>query len=296
MTIAIELRPRGPYHLRMTLGGVRDGTLRLHDDGAELVFGTPAGPAHARVAQRSDGALQIALAAPDDPSALDRLRFLLAVDDDIAPFLALAQRDELLAGSVARARGLRAARTGTCLHALVRALAGQLVTFSDARRIERAIVQRAGRPHAGLVLSPERADLARLSAAAVAACGLAPRRAAALVRISQLLDVERLANAVPDAAAARLLRERQLGPWSVGTFFLCGLGRYDRGLVGDLGLIKLCSALLGRPADAADTAGLLERYGEWAGLASLHLLRSAGPARAVPAQQERAPRARIASA
>jgi DNA-3-methyladenine glycosylase II len=279
MTTAIELRPRGPYHLRMTLAGVRDGTLRLRDDGAELVFGTPAGPAHARVVQRSDGALQIGLAAPDDASALDRLRFLLALDDDIAPFLALAERDELLAGAVARARGLRAARTGTCLHALVRALAGQLVTFVEARRIERAIVQRAGRPHAGLVLSPERADLARLSAAAVAGCGLAPRRAAALVRISQLLDLERLFRAAPDAAAARLLRERQLGPWSVGTFFLCGLGRYDRGLVGDLGLIKLCSTLLGRRAEAEDTAELLERYGEWAGLASLHLLRSAGPAR-----------------
>jgi 3-methyladenine DNA glycosylase/8-oxoguanine DNA glycosylase len=280
----------------MTLGGVRDGTLRLHDDGAELVFGTPAGPAHARVAQRLDGALQIALAAPDDASALDRLRFLLALDDDIGPFLALAQRDELLSGPVSRARGLRAARAGTCLHALVRALAGQLVTFSEARRIERAIVQRAGRPHAGLVLSPERADLARLSAAAVAACGLAPRRASALVRISQMLDVERLASAAPDAAATRLLKERQLGPWSVGTFFLCGLGRYDRGLVGDLGLIKLCGALLGRAADAADTARLLERYGEWAGLASLHLLRSAVPVPTLPTRQERAPRARIASA
>jgi DNA-3-methyladenine glycosylase II len=288
----IELRPRSPYHLRMTLGGVRDGTLRLHDDGAELVFATPAGPAHARVGQRGDGSLAIALDAPDASCALDRLRFLLGVDDDIAPFFALAERDPLLAGPVARARGLRASRTGTCVHALVRALAGQLVTFSEARRIERGIVFRAGRAHAGLVLSPERADLARLSAAHVCASGLAPRRAAALVRISSLLDLERLSSADPDAVAARLLQERQLGPWSVGTFFLHGLGRYDRGLAGDLGLIRLCGALLGRRAEAADTARLLERYGEWAGLASLYLLRAA-PAQA---RQERVPRARTASA
>ena len=71
-----------------------------------------------------------------------------------------------------------------------------------------------------------------------------------------------------------------------------GLGRYDRGLVGDLGLIRLCSALLGRRAEAADTAGLLERYGEWAGLASLHLLRAA-PANV---RQERVAQARTASA
>jgi len=292
VTATIELRPRGPYNLRMTVGAVRDGTLRLHDDGAELVFATVAGPAHARVAQRRDGTLSIALDAPDAPCALDRLRFLLGVEDDITPFLALAQRDSLLAGPVSRARGLRASRAGTCLHALVRALAGQLVTFSEARRIERGIVFRAGRAHAGLMLSPERADLARLSAAGVCASGLAPRRAAALVRISSLLDLERLRTAEPDAVAARLLRERQLGPWSVGTFFLHGLGRYDRGLVGDLGLIKLCAALLGRRAEAEDTAKLLERYGEWAGLASLHLLRSAPAA----VRQERAPRARTASA
>jgi 3-methyladenine DNA glycosylase/8-oxoguanine DNA glycosylase len=269
---------------------VRDGTLRLIDGCAELVFATPAGPATARVAQRRDGALRVALDAPDDTAAVDRLRFLLALDDDIAPFLALAARDELLAGSVARARGLRASRAGTCVHALARAFAGQLVTFSEARRIERAIVRRAGVPHAGLVLSPERAGLARCSAADVAACGLAPRRASALVRISQRLDLERLVAADPDAVAARLLREPQLGPWSLGTFFLHGLARYDRGLVGDLGLIRLCGALLGRRAEAEDTARLLARYGEWAGLASLHLLRAAPPPRIPPPQrQSRAP-------
>jgi 3-methyladenine DNA glycosylase/8-oxoguanine DNA glycosylase len=292
MTVAVELRPRGPYNLRMTLGAVRDGTLRLHDDDAELAFATPAGPAHARVVQRRDGALSIALDAPDAGSALDRLRFLLAVDDDIAPFLALAERDPLLSASLARSRGLRAPRAGTCLHALVKALAGQLVTFGEARRIERGIVFRVGRPHAGLRLSPERADLARLSAAEVCASGLAPRRAAALVRISEMIDLERLRGAPPDGVALRLARERQLGPWSVGTFFLSGLGRYDRGLEGDLGLIKLCGALLGRRAEAADTAELLARYGEWAGLASLHLLRVIPPA----VRQERAPQARTASA
>jgi len=291
VTVFVELRPRGPYHLRMTLSGARDGTLRTSAGGAELVFATAAGPAHARVCQRSGGELQIALEAPDGEAALDRLRFLLGLDDDIAPFLAMAERDELLAGPVARARGLRAARTGTCLHALVRAFAGQLVTWEEARRIERALVRRAGQPHAGLVLSPTRADLARLSAAQVASSGLAARRAAALVHISSTLDLERLVGVDPDAAAARLGRERQLGPWSIGTFFLHGLGRYDRGLVGDLGLMRLCGALLGRRAEADDTAALLARYGEWAGLASLHLLRSAGAGR-----QERAGRARTASA
>ena len=68
------------------------------------------------------------------------------------------------------------------------------------------------------------------------------------------------------AAAARN------GPWSAGVVCLQGLGRYEHGLVGDLGLIKLCAALLGRRAEAEDTRRLLEPYGEWAGLASVYLL------------------------
>jgi 3-methyladenine DNA glycosylase/8-oxoguanine DNA glycosylase len=291
MTALIQLRPRGPYHLRMSLGPARDGTVRVRDGCAELAFATLAGPAHARVAQQSDGLLRIALDAPDEACALDRLRFLLAVDDDIAPFLALAARDPLLREPVARARGLRAGRVGTCLHALVRGMAGQLITAREAWSIERAIVQRTGPAHAGMRLSPGRADLARLSAAQIAASGLAPRRASALARVSRTLDLERLLSVPSQAAASRLLREPQLGPWTVATVFLHGLGRYDRGLVGDLGLIKLCSSLLGRRAEVEDTAALLARYGEWAGLASLHLLRAE-----VPARQERARRARTALA
>jgi 3-methyladenine DNA glycosylase/8-oxoguanine DNA glycosylase len=57
---------------------------------------------------------------------------------------------------------------------------------------------------------------------------------------------------------------------------LYGLGRFERGLVGDLGLVKLCSSLLGRRAQADDTAGLLAPYGDWAGLASVYLLARAG--------------------
>jgi 3-methyladenine DNA glycosylase/8-oxoguanine DNA glycosylase len=291
VTALIELRPRGPYHLRMSLGPARDGTVRVRDGIAELAFATLAGPAFARVAQQADGALRIALDAPDEACALDRLRFLLAVDDDIEPFLAMAARDTLLREPVARARGLRAGRVGTCLHALVRAMAGQLITTREAWQIERAIVQRAGAAHAGLRLSPARDDLGRLSAAQIAASGLAPRRASALVRVSRTLDLERLLAVPSEAAASRLLREPQLGPWTVATVFLHGLGRYDRGLVGDLGLIKLCSSLLGRRAEAEDTAELLAPYGQWAGLASLHLLRAPRVER-----QERAPRARTASA
>ncbi len=50
------------------------------------------------------------------------------------------------------------------------------------------------------------------------------------------------------------------------------VGDVEHGLVGDLGLIKLCRRLLGRPVEGWETEELLAPYGEWAGLASVYLL------------------------
>ena len=75
-----------------------------------------------------------------------------------------------------------------------------------------------------------------------------------------------------ETVARRLEQERGLGPWSAGVVCLEGLGRYERGLVGDLGLTKLLSAMRGRWVEGWETAELLEPYGEWAGLASVYLL------------------------
>ena len=87
-------------------------------------------------------------------------------------------------------------------------------------------------------------------------------------------DFERLRSQPTAAAADRLERERGLGPWSVGVVCVEGLGRHERGLVGDLGLVKLCSALRERWVEPWETAELLEPYGEWSGLASVYLLQA----------------------
>jgi 3-methyladenine DNA glycosylase/8-oxoguanine DNA glycosylase len=143
---------------------------------------------------------------------------------------------------------------------------GQLIEARRARAIERRVLRRCGEEVA------TQAGLQQLSAAALCACDLAPSRAATLARLCRALDLERLREQPPGAMAARLSRERGIGPWSIGVISLEGLGRYDYGLVGDLGLIKLASALTGRWADAADTAELLAPYGEWQGLAGELLL------------------------
>jgi 3-methyladenine DNA glycosylase/8-oxoguanine DNA glycosylase len=270
--VEVLLRPRGPYSLADSAGRP-DPTRRYRGGVLDLVLATPAGPARARVWQRPGGELGARLAAPDTAAALDALAFVLAVDVDHSPFLRMAERDPLIGAVVRRRRGTRPARLGTVVHALVRAVCGQLITSREAMEIERRLIGFTCARDGDLRIPPGASEIGRLSAAAAERTGLSPRRAAALVRVARTLDLERLRGVPAQAAVDRLCAEPTLGPWSAGVIARDGLGSYAHGPVGDLGLIKLCSALLGHRASVADTAELLGRYGEWSGLAASHLLR-----------------------
>jgi 3-methyladenine DNA glycosylase/8-oxoguanine DNA glycosylase len=156
---------------------------------------------------------------------------------------------------------------------LLRALCGQLIQARHARDLDRIVVRATSERVGKLSKPPTAESLGRLSPATLRRLGLHARRGATLVRLCRSLDLEALKSQPVDAVAARLLRERGLGPWSVGVIALEGLGSYERGLVGDLGLLKLCKAIHGRWVDIEETAALLAPYEEWQGLASHYLLR-----------------------
>lgn len=265
MTLALDVRPRGPYSLALTARFASDATRRFA--GGRLVALLPE-PASA--SQLPDGTVRLEAASE---AGLEHMRFVLALDDDHSELVRRFGDDPLLGESLRRLRGMRVLRVPTVAQALLRALCGQLVTSKEARALERRIL-RATMPQRpdGLCEPPTREALAALSPLRLRTLGLAERRAAALVRVCRTLDLERLRDVPTEAAAARLERERTLGPWSAGVVCLQGLGRSERGLVGDLGLVKLLSALRGRPVEGWETQELLEPYGEWAGLASVYLL------------------------
>jgi 3-methyladenine DNA glycosylase/8-oxoguanine DNA glycosylase len=221
----------------------------------------PAGWASAR--QSADGTVVVRALSRE---AAEEARFVLALDDDTSEFHRRFARDPLLGPAVRTLRGLRPRRTATVAHAALKAVCGQLIQSSRARELERIVIRRTGVP------VPTCESLARLSPAALCSCGLAPSRASALARLVRTLDLERLREIPGDGAPRRLARERGIGPWSVGLISLAGLGRYDHGLVGDLGLIKLQAALTGAWPDQEQTAALLAPYEEWRGLASVFLL------------------------
>jgi 3-methyladenine DNA glycosylase/8-oxoguanine DNA glycosylase len=267
--IEAELRPRGPYSLRQSARMASDAT-RTFAEGRYTAT-IAAGGALERVLawQRPDGAICVRAASE---AGVEHVRFALGLDDDHTEFLRRFARDPLIGETTTRLRGLRPVRTATVAHALLRAVAGQLIQASRAREIERTVVRRATQALEGRHAAPTCADLGRFSPAQLRDLGLGARRGATLVRLCRSLELEQLKDLPTEVVAARLERERGLGPWSVGVVCLEGLGRYERGLARDLGLVKLASALWGRWVEAEETDVLLEPYEEWAGLASVYLL------------------------
>ncbi|MBA2616097.1 MAG: hypothetical protein H0U90_10065 [Actinobacteria bacterium] len=276
MLLETSLHPVRPYSLADSVRMRSDATRAWRDGILTLVYEAGGEPAVAHVSQRTDGTLAARLKSPTPEAALDHLRFMLAVDDDHSGFLARFASDPLVGPTIRAQRGLRPLRVATVTHALLKAVCGQLIQAKAARLLEARLLRRASPQHAGLCLPPTRATFATSSPAELGRHGLVSRKANALVRLSRETDVERLRAVPSSAVASRIQRERGLGPWSAGMIAIHGLGRFDLGLVGDLGLIKVASALTGRWAEEDDTRELLAPYGEWAGLASVYLLAGVG--------------------
>jgi len=242
--------PAGPYRLSLMC---RSGVWR----------GPLPGGSEAMAMQRTDG--RVVVRAPSE-AELATARFMLALDDDTSGFHDRFARDHLLGPTVRLLTGYRPLRVATVAHAALRAMCGQLIESGRAAAIERAILRRLG------VAVATRDELLRLTAADLRRHGLAMSRAATLLHVCRSLDLERLRVHETPVVLARLTRERGIGPWSVGVIALEGLGRYDHGLIGDLGLVKLLASLRGEWVEADETAALLAQYGEWQGLAGIYLM------------------------
>jgi 3-methyladenine DNA glycosylase/8-oxoguanine DNA glycosylase len=273
LTVERIVRPAGPYSLALSAKHAGDATRSVRDGTVTTALRVGDRVELGSARQLVDG--RLVLRGRSD-EGIEQLRFVLAADEgaDHTEFLRRFARDRLIGEATLRFQGLRPLRLPSVAQALLRALCGQLIESRRARSLERRIVRETCAPVDGCDLRapPTGETFAALSPIRLRALGLHARRSATLVRICRSLDLRRLHELPTDAVAARLLRERGIGPWSVGIVCTEGLGRHEPGLVGDLSLVKLMSDLRGRWVEAHETAELLEPYGEWAGLASLYLV------------------------
>jgi 3-methyladenine DNA glycosylase/8-oxoguanine DNA glycosylase len=270
LTVALAVKPRGPYSLALSARLSSDATRTFRDGIFTALFDVAGRPELTRAWQTPDGVVSL---RAESEAGIERLRWVLALDDDHSEFLRRFRNDPMIGRATIALQGLRPVRLSTVAQALLRAFCGQLIEAKRARRLEQKIIRSLCAPGAErLHVAPTTAELGALAPSHLRELGLHSRRGASLVRLCRSLELERLRGVPTATVAARLERERGLGPWSVGVVCLEGLGRFDYGLVGDLGLVKLLRALRGRPVEGWETAELLEPYDDWAGIASVYML------------------------
>ncbi len=288
-TLEIEVRPPCPYRLpsRSRMDGVMrsDGgvlTRLLHVGGAPIVV-------HGW--QRRDGSVGIRAVAADADAgisehaleeAVTRMRFSLAVDDDLRPFYKAFKRDPFIGPAIRRRPWLRAKRRPYAWEALAWAITEQLIESSRAAQIQKRIIKKWGRrsawdgkgaEHRPLADLPCHTTFAGLAPAELASCDLAPARSIAMVKCAREVAAGR-ADPADARADPRFLRIPEIGPWTLQCLGLFGRGEFDSLPAGDLAYVKLVGVAngLGRRAMVSEVEEFYARYEPFRGLAGIFSL------------------------
>src|SRR5438874_10214265 len=119
--------------------------------------------------------------------AVDRMRFALAVDHDLRPFLREFKWHPLLGPVIRRKPWIRPRRHAEPWEALAWAITEQLIESQRAAQIQRRLVYRYGRVSSCGTLrdAPSPAVLAGRAPAELEACDLAGKRAIAMIRVAR---------------------------------------------------------------------------------------------------------------
>jgi len=169
--IQAELRPQGPYSLRLSARLASDATRTFRDGVLDSVLAIDDRLERTSAWQRPDGAVCV---RAESDAGVERMRFVLGLDSDHTEFLRRFAGDPLVGEATRQLRGLRPVRVATVAQALLRAVAGQLILASRAREIERAVI-RAASPARGRA-QPSSASAARSTSSRSAACPGPPSR------------------------------------------------------------------------------------------------------------------------
>ena len=282
-----------PCAYRLPIRGRADGVARLSGGVLTRLLHVDDEPVVVHGWQRRDGAVAIRAVAAEGAvergvleRAIARMRFALAVDDDLRPFYAAFKRDPFLGPAIRRRPWLRPRRRPVAWEALIWAITEQLIEASRAAVIQRRMVRRWGREtdwrgrgaeRRRLRDVPTAATVAGLAPAELAACDLGPARAVAMVKVAREVASGRANPADPDCDG-RLARISEIGPWTLQCLGQYGRGEPDCLPAGDLAYVKLVgvAAGLGRRATVDEVEEFYARYEPFRGLAGTFSLSHPG--------------------
>ena len=281
----IEVSPAWPFRLGKAGG---PATRRRGEVVTRLLcFEGNAVVVHAWQRDSGDVVLRAAGAAPREAlgAAIERVRFVTGVDDDLSDFYARFKGDELIGPAMLRKPWTRPRRRATPWEALYAAIAGQLIEASRAAQIERRMVRRWGprlEPAEGsawegrgpLRDAPGAEVIAGRAPAELAAMDLSPSRSLAMIRCAREVATGRVE--LTDPAHDRRLRAiREIGPWTLQCLGFHGRGDPDSLPAGDLAFVKLVGRLAGlrRKATVSEVEEFFAPYEPYRGLAATFALK-----------------------
>ena len=209
-------------------------------------------------------------------AAVERMRFALGTDHDLSEFQRRFRWDPLIGPVIRRKPWLRPRRRPEPFEALAWAVCEQLIESRRAAAIQRRIVRRHGRRSAcGTLSAPPSAEfLAGRSPAELDACGLAPKRSLALVRVACEVASGRANLSEHEPSWRRLRTIPNIGNWTLEMLAVAGQGRDDQLPALDVAYLKLVgvAAGLGRRATEEEVREFFAPYGEFAALAGEYAL------------------------
>jgi DNA-3-methyladenine glycosylase II len=307
--LTVEVTPPWPYKLPRGSGGDSTASMRggvlcrlLHVDERPVLVRAWQ-PHRQRVMLRADPLQPSSVTypplkggpAPTAPAggeqlelAIERMRFAIAVDDDLSEFRASIRGDRLLEPLIRRFPDLRPRRRPWPWEALAWAVTKQLIDSPRAAAIQRRVVRRwgprIGSGRAALHDVPVAAVIAGRAPAELEAADLSGGRSVALRRAAHEVVAGRCDPADPEGDR-RLQQISGIGPWTVQCLGLFGRGEPDSLPAGDLGYIKLVGRLAGegRRATVEEVERFFAPYAPFRGLAGelalrgLHGLVAKGP-------------------
>jgi 3-methyladenine DNA glycosylase/8-oxoguanine DNA glycosylase len=225
------------------------------------------------------GVVRFRAEADDRESAqwgIGRMRFAFNVDHSLAEFHRAFKRDALIGPIIRRAPWARPIRRPDPWEALAWAITEQLIEAERAEEIQRRMIWRWGRKgERGLRDAPRPDVIAGRAPAELCSLDLAPRRAQAMVEAARAVAKGRVDLTVHEATWQRLLKIRNIGPWTIEKLAFHGQGRDDMLAAGDLAYVKLVGRMLrlGRRATVDEVRAFFEPYAPFEGLAGMYLLR-----------------------
>jgi 3-methyladenine DNA glycosylase/8-oxoguanine DNA glycosylase len=268
-----------PVDFRRTLGSHGVAALppsRIDEEAWTLEVTLPSGRG-ARTVRVSEGRPGFAWVEGATSSILAQLRHMFRLDEDLAPFYALARDDPQLAWAAAGAG--RMLRGPTVFEDVVKTICTTNTAWGGTVRMVTALVEQLGiaAPGGGHTFPRPAAmaeagedfyrDVARAGYRGAYLHALAEDVASGALDLEELNDPELPVEEVE----ARLLALPGVGPYAAAHVMLISLGRYSY-LVLDSWTRPTYAKLVGRKASDKTIARTFRRYGDFAGLAFWLLL------------------------